>query len=230
MKGLVLGAVLAMCSGSLWANGLSPKLHNDTCQYHAALAKEFMGMRIDGKTKAEVLADVKKRSAGWSLNGFPKEYGEVNEKLVSVIYALPPLKNPAEKELLLGEVELTIMLECLGLDRESADNVEPVDNSDYKSSEMYPNGSDYRLGNAHDCNRVSSYALDVMKKRQEQGGLLSDKLTALYKDADGGATIWWPIVIRLTIEAYRMPQWPDEVTRRYMAHQFANMAMAKCLG
>ncbi|MGE6269116.1 hypothetical protein ACLH0O_19135, partial [Aeromonas media] len=57
MKRLILGAVLAVCSGNIWAHGLSPKLHNDTCQYHAALAKEFMGMRLDGKTKAEVLAD-----------------------------------------------------------------------------------------------------------------------------------------------------------------------------
>ncbi len=95
---------------------------------------------------------------------------------------------------------------------------------------MYPNGSDYRLGNAHDCNRISSYALDVMKKRQEQGGLLSDRLTALYKGADEGATVWWGIVIRLTIEAYEMPQWPDKATRQYMADQFANMAMEKCLG
>ncbi|WP_439826129.1 hypothetical protein [Aeromonas caviae] len=222
MKGLVLGAVLAMCSGSLWANGLSPKLHNDTCQYHAALAKEFMGMRLDGKTKAEVLADVKKRSAGWDSSGLPKEYGDVNKKLVELVFNTPPLEDLSEKEVLLDLVEETILEHCLGQ--------KPVNQLEQKPSEMYPNGSDYRLGNAHDCNRVSSYALDVMKKRQEQGGLLSDKLTALYKGADDGGTIWWPIVIRLTIEAYKMPQWPDEVNRQHTADQFANMVMAKCLG
>ncbi|MFQ2218716.1 hypothetical protein ACK32O_07710 [Aeromonas enteropelogenes] len=222
MKGLVLGTVLAMCSGSLWANGLSPKLHNDTCQYHAALAKEFMGMRLDGKTKAEVLADVKKRSAGWDSSGLPKEYGDVNKKLVELVFNTPPLEDLSEKEVLLDLVEETILEHCLGQ--------KPVDQQEQKPSEMYPNGSDYRLGNAHDCNRVSSYALDVMKKRQEQGGLLSDKLTELYKGTDEGATVWWGIVTRLTIEAYKMPQWPDEVTRQYMADQFANMAMAKCLG
>lgn len=222
MKRLILGAVLAVCSGNIWAHGLSPKLHNDTCQYHAALAKEFMGMRLDGKTKAEVLADVSKRSAGWDSAGFPKEYGDVNKKLVELVFNTPPLKDLSEKKLLLDLVEETILENCLG--------PKPVDQLEEKPSEMYPNGSDYRLGNAHDCNRVSSYALDVMKKRQEQGGLLSDKLTALYKGADEGATVWWGIVTRLTIEAYKMPQWPDEATRQYMADQFANMAMAKCLG
>ncbi|WP_439836132.1 hypothetical protein [Aeromonas enteropelogenes] len=222
MKRLILGAVLAVCSGNIWAHGLSPKLHNDTCQYHAALAKEFMGMRLDGKTKAEVLADVKKRSAGWDSSGLPKEYGDVNKKLVELVFNTPPLEDLSENEVLLDLVEETTLEHCLGQ--------KPVNQQEQKPSEMYPNGSDYRLGNAHDCNRVSSYALDVMKKRQDQGGLLSDKLTELYKGTDEGATVWWGIVTRLTIEAYKMPQWPDEATRQYMADQFANMAMAKCLG
>lgn len=98
MKRTIIGVVLVLCTHNGWANRFSPNLSTDTCKFHAALAKEFMSMRLDGKTKAEVLADVRKRMAGWDFNGFPKEYGDVNEKLVEVVFNSPQLQDVTERE------------------------------------------------------------------------------------------------------------------------------------
>lgn len=94
------------------SNGLSSNLSPDTCKFHAALAKEFMSMRLDGKTKAEALADVRKRRAGWDSVGLPKEYGEVNEKLVNAIYATGLLEDMSQKDELLNLISKDVFKLC----------------------------------------------------------------------------------------------------------------------
>ncbi|WP_421319270.1 hypothetical protein [Aeromonas veronii] len=245
MKRTIIGVVLVLCTHNGWANRFSPNLSADTCKFHAALAKEFMSMRLDGKTKAEVLADVRKRMAGWDFNGFPKEYGDVNEKLVEVVFNSPQLQDVTERELSLTLVEESILDYCLG--KEPADESQPrqsetetfhqSDGPD-RLSDKYPDGisyadsydAEYCFGIAHQASYLMNLRLFFNKTRAE---LLSDTRQTLDWEAEVGDSSYTMdrlISIRLIHEAYEEPLPSTDESKSKLVGQFKSSVMKRCLG
>ncbi|WP_461603783.1 hypothetical protein [Aeromonas salmonicida] len=127
MKGLVLGAVLAVCTGTVWGQQLSNKYPNGIdyvesydaryCAMVAHQANVTMKLRLFyGESRAKAL-EAARREIDWSAesgDNLAATNGLIRVRLIHEAYQKPLPGSDEGKSQLVNEFESSVMKRCLG--------------------------------------------------------------------------------------------------------------------
>lgn len=127
MKRLILGAVLAVCAGTVWGQQLSDKYPTGIdyaeshdarhCSMVAHQANYTMKLRLFyGESRAKVL-EAARKEIDWSAesgDSLAATNGLITVRLIHEAYQKPSPDNDEGKSQLVNEFESSVMKRCLG--------------------------------------------------------------------------------------------------------------------